>query len=75
MTAAVQAIRELVVGDSPVLDTADTVPLLQLDSLLITEILCLVEEEIGRPLAAETFDPLTSTVGDLIAFVQQRSSR
>lgn len=44
------------------------VRLLDLDSLLVTEMLVIVEEAVGRAVEIETFDPSITTVRDLARF-------
>lgn len=52
-------------------DRVDAIPLSDLDSLLITEILAVLDEHVGHRIVEEAFPPEETTVADLMTFAEQ----
>ncbi len=52
-------------------DVIGSVRLSALDSLLITEILAVLEDHVGHRIVEEAFPPEETTLADLVAFAEQ----
>jgi acyl carrier protein len=57
-------------GDS---EEIDSLRLIDMDSLLVTELVTIVEESVGRAIDPETFAADTATVKDLLLFSEMQS--
>jgi acyl carrier protein len=71
MNNAVDEIATILEREGIPFGDVGAIPLHDLDSLLITELLCVIEDHAGHRIVEEAFPPGETTLADLAAFAEQ----
>lgn len=72
LRAESRQILEIVAHEGMDVSEPDRVRLIELDSLLVAEIVTLMEDACGHALAIESIDPQQTSVGDVVRFCEQQ---